>query len=101
MTIDMARYTAMMLRRAPDSQQVVWGSLVTYGLFRSVGELESVEGGGMLPVNTRSLLIAATALPGLKQNHVITIGGVSYSVRSPALPVENGDMVRYLVVPVS
>lgn len=100
MPVDTARYASLMLRHAPDSVRVVWGSLVTYGLFRASGELETVDG-GFLPVTTRSLLLAKNALPGLTQNTVITIGTVSYKVHSPPLPVENGDTERFLVVPVT
>lgn len=103
----MARYTAMMLRRAPDSVRVVWGSLITFGLFRSVGDLDSVDG-GFLPVTTRSLLVAKTALVGISQNATVTIAPATspastttYQIRSPALSVENGDLVRFLVVPVT
>lgn len=100
MALDMARHTAMMLRRAPDSVRVVWGSLVTYGTFRATGELEAVEG-GFVPSTTRTILLARNALPGLSQNATLTIGSTAYKVHSPPLSVENGDMVRYLVVPVT
>jgi hypothetical protein len=107
MPLDPARLTAMMLRRAPDSVRVVWGSLVTYGLFRSAGDLEAVDG-GFLPVTTRSLLIQAGAFTGLAQNATVTIAPVrspasttTFQIRSPALSVENGDLVRFLVTPVT
>lgn len=100
MALNTAALAVKMLRRAPDAVQVVWGSLVTYGTFRAAGDLEGVEG-GFLPVTTRSLLLAANALPGLAQNATITIGGAAYKVTSPALPQENGDLVRVLVVPVT
>lgn len=100
MALNMARYTAMMLRRAPDAVRVAWGSLVTDGLFRATGELEAVDG-GFLPSTTRTLLLAPSAFPGLPQNATLTINGTAYKVHSPPLPVENGDLVRVLVVPVT
>jgi hypothetical protein len=100
MALDMARHTAMMLRRAPDSVRVVWGSLVTYGTFRSAGDLEAVDG-GFVPTTTRTILLARNALPGLLKNAIITIGSTAYKVHSPPLSVENDDLVRFLVVPVT
>ena len=99
MALDTARHAVMMLRRLPDSVRVVWGSFVAYGSFRASGQLEGVDG-GYVQETTRSILLPANALPGLSQGQTITIGSTAYKVRSPALPVENGDTVRYLVVPV-
>ena len=98
MSLDTVRYTTMLLRRAPDSRQVVWGSVITYGLVRELGQLED-GAGGFLPQTARSLLVARTALAGIPQNTQITIGGAAFDIRSPALPIENGDLVRYVIVP--
>jgi len=98
MTLDTSRYTAILLRRAPDSRQVVWGSVVTYGLVRELGQLDD-GAGGFLPQTARTLLVARSALAGIGQNATVTIGGAAFDIRSPALPVENGELVRYVIAP--
>lgn len=107
MPLDTARLNAMMLRRAPDSVRVVWGSLITYGTLRSSGELDA-QAGGFVPITSRALLLAATAFPGITPGAQVTVAPVrtptattTYEVRSPALAIENGELVRYLIVPVS
>jgi len=85
-------WTAMLLKTAPDSQRVVFGRLVTYGVLDDDEQLITDEMGQPVTVRTRQITIAATSLTGLQDGSTLTIGGTAYVVRGRPMPKENGDL---------
>lgn len=94
------RHLAAMCR-GPLSVPVVYGTTRVRGLFDHDATLLDDGVGGEVRRDARMLTIERGALPAaVKQNSRLTVDGASFEVRA-VLPQEDGNLVRYLLAPVS
>lgn len=91
------RHLAKMLA-GPLSVPVQCGTVRTRGLFDSEAMLVD-DGAGEVRREQRVLFVKTGAIGAAKQNTRVTIDGGSYEVRA-VLPMEDGEVTRYLVAPV-
>ena len=91
------RHLAKMLAGAL-SVPVKCGTIRTRGLFDNEAMLVD-DGAGEVRREQRVLYLRTGILPTAKQNTRVTIDGGAYEVRA-VLPMEDGEVTRYLVAPV-
>jgi hypothetical protein len=98
-----ARHLSAMLNTRHHGETVVWvNGQTTYtvvGILDEAVELTDDGNGVLLPIGSRTLTVKANALPSIPQGARLTVSGVQYEVRSPALLVEDGELARFLVAP--
>lgn len=72
----------------------------TRGLFNHDADLIDDMTGGEIKRDARVLTVPVGRLPGARQNSRVTVDGATFEVRA-VLPTEDGQLVRYLLAPVS
>lgn len=87
-----ARHVAAMMR-GPLGVDVVMGGVCARGLFDEQGVI-SRDDIGERPLYERVLTLARET-PRLAQETVVVVDSVSYVIRTPPLPIEDGGLVRY------
>lgn len=80
---------------------VVFGAFTTRGFFDHEAALIGEDTGPEVKREQRVLQVMAGTLPSTcQQNSSITVDGTVYEVRSPPLPFNDGQEIRYVLAPV-
>lgn len=94
------RLAALMLARTPDAKALVVGSVSVRVPMDDRQEIVDDGAGGGIKVGEKAVLVAVGSVPSVAREERVSYDGLSYTVRD-TFRQENGDLERWVLVPVA